>query len=268
MKKPGLLLLLLAVTATAALRYCYPQRAEQLRENMEKVLSGSVDYSGVISAIGSFAKDEAEQLRQLNNESTTAPEEALQEMAKSYESAMEQWTQALNDDKAPPRRQSVENELPPAVSAFIAKQLSFGEQSIPKNVRLDMPELPFEYMSPVEGCGSSGFGFREHPIEQVIKFHYGTDLAANGGTAVCAFAEGSVLAVGRDDSYGNYIILQHPGDTKSLYAHLSCVEVSEGQEIKLGERIAQVGATGLATGPHLHFEIMLEDVYLNPEYYI
>lgn len=268
MRKTGLLLLLLAITAAAMLRYCYPQRAEQLRESVEKIMNGDVDYSGVISAIGSFIKEEVTGLQQALNKDGAVLDGPGRNMAQNYQSAMEQWTQALGEDRAPTQRETDENELPPAVSACIAKQLSFGEQSIPKNVRLDMPELPFEYRSPVEGCDSSGFGFREHPIEQVIKFHYGTDLAANGGTAVYAFAGGSVLAVGKDDSYGNYIILQHPGEAKSLYAHLSRVEVEEGQELELGERIAQVGATGLATGPHLHFEIMLEDVYLNPEYYI
>lgn len=267
MKKTGLLFLLLTITTAAVLKYCCPQSAEQLREKAGEILSGNMDYSGVISAIGSFIKDEAEGLQQASDEDSvieTMPEDMLQ----SYRSAMEQWVLALEEDKSSPMQQSNDEDLPPAVSACIAKQLSFAGQSIPKNVRLDMPELPFEYTNPVDGCDSSGFGFREHPIEQKIKFHYGTDLAANGGTAVYAFAEGSVLAVGSDDSYGNYIVLQHPGGAKSLYAHLSRVDVTEGQELEMGETIAQVGATGLATGPHLHFEIMLDNVYLNPEYYI
>ena len=143
MKKTGLLFLLLTITAAAVLKYCCPQSAEQLREKAGEILSGNLDYSGVISAIGSFIKDEAEELQQASDEDSvveTMPEDMLQ----SYRSAMEQWVLALEEDKSSSMQQSNDEDLPPAVSACIAKQLSFAGQSIPKNVRLDMPELPFK----------------------------------------------------------------------------------------------------------------------------
>lgn len=237
----------------------FPETPEMLRQGLNGILSGELDYGELIAAIGGREPKESQ---------TEATENTAVQQQNSE--AMEQWRQALAPAEPMPAENQIPegDDFPPMVAAFIAKQLSFSGESIPANVRLDMPELPFDYVCPVEGSGSSGFGFREHPIEQVMKFHYGTDFAANGGTPVCAFAEATVSAVGRDDSYGNYIILSHGGGVKSLYAHLSSVSAAEGQQVKMGECIATVGATGLATGPHLHFELTMDGVYLNPEYYL
>ena len=107
-----------------------------------------------------------------------------------------------------------------------------------------------------------------HPIQGVVKFHYGTDFAASAGTDVLAFADGTVLAAGQDAGYGNYVKIDHGNGYVTLYGHCSELLVSAGQTVQRGERIALVGATGQATGPHLHFELMHDGVYLNPEFYL
>lgn len=159
-------------------------------------------------------------------------------------------------------------EQPEAVSAFVASQAEFEGYAIPANVRTDMPEIPFEYTSPVDGYDSSGFGYRVHPIQGTVKFHYGTDFAADSGDSVSAFADGYVYAAGESDSYGKYLILTHEGGFASLYAHLSEFVAHEGDMVQRGQTIGRVGQTGNATGPHLHFELFLNDVYINPEYYV
>lgn len=118
------------------------------------------------------------------------------------------------------------------------------------------------------GLHSSGFGYRLHRLENKVKFHYGTDFAANSGTTVCAFADGTVLAAGQSEGYGNYVKLGHAGGYATLYGHCSKLLVRAGETVTLGQPIALVGATGKATGPHLHFELMHDGYYYNPEFYL
>ena len=155
----------------------------------------------------------------------------------------------------------------PAVAAFLESQASYAEYAVPANVSYECPALPFEYVSPVSGIKSSGFGYRMHPIENTVKYHYGTDFAANTGTAVTAFADGVIAAVGDSDSYGKYVIIEHSDGYSTLYAHCSELCMNCGN-VSRGDVIAKVGSTGAATGPHLHFELMHNDIYLNPEFYL
>lgn len=155
----------------------------------------------------------------------------------------------------------------PAVAAFLESQAAYAEYAVPTNVSYECPVLPFEYVSPVSGIKSSGFGYRLHPIENKVKYHYGTDFAANTGTAITAFADGVIVAAGDSDSYGKYIIIDHGDGYSTLYAH--CSELCMGcGNVSKGDVIAKVGSTGAATGPHLHFELMCNDTYLNPEFYL
>lgn len=155
----------------------------------------------------------------------------------------------------------------PAVAAFLESQAAYAEYAVPTNVSYECPVLPFEYVSPVSGIKSSGFGYRLHPIENKVKYHYGTDFAANTGTAITAFADGVIVAAGDSDSYGKYMIIDHSDGYSTLYAH--CSELCMGcGEVNKGDVIARVGSTGAATGPHLHFELMCNDTYLNPEFYL
>lgn len=161
-----------------------------------------------------------------------------------------------------------ERKMGEAEEAFLQEQAKYEGMPIPANVRTDMPELPFSYVCPVSGYDSSGFGYRLHPIDQELSFHYGTDFAADSGDDVLAFADGYVYAAGTSDGYGNYLILTHEGGFSTIYAHLSGYAVSEGQMVSMGQVIGYVGQTGKATGPHMHFELLCDDIYLNPEYYL
>ncbi|MDR1164846.1 MAG: M23 family metallopeptidase [Deltaproteobacteria bacterium] len=115
---------------------------------------------------------------------------------------------------------------------------------------------------------SSAFSHaRFHPIHKKTLPHLGVDYAAPLGTPVSAVADGTVKFAGRLAGYGNIVILTHAGDYETMYAHLSRVQsgVTKGQEVKQGDLIGKVGATGTATGPHLDFRLKRDGEYLDPE---
>lgn len=144
----------------------------------------------------------------------------------------------------------------------------YSANNLPENVSLEQALLGFDYCTPVVGTLSSNFGYREHPVEGEERFHYGIDIAANTGTAIGCFADGTVTAVGDSSSYGKYLIVSHEGGFSTLYAHCSKIIATSGQAVTEGQTIAEVGETGVATGPHLHFELHQGDCYLNPIYYV
>ncbi len=114
---------------------------------------------------------------------------------------------------------------------------------------------------------SSPFGYRMHPILHVIKMHTGIDLCANIGTPVYATADGIVLTASYTaGGYGKHIVISHgPGGYITFYAHLSKILVAQGQKVHRGQLIGKTGNTGRSTGPHLHYEIRLNNKPINPK---
>lgn len=121
---------------------------------------------------------------------------------------------------------------------------------------------------PVEGGYTDCFGWRTHPITGEDNFHHGVDIAAPQGTEITAFADGVVDFIGEGDSYGKYIQLRHSDHVTTLYAHCSELLKQKGDSVQMGDVIARVGQTGMATGPHLHFEVKVDSVWHDPTYYL
>ena len=116
----------------------------------------------------------------------------------------------------------------------------------------------------------SGFGTRYHPILHYRRMHTGVDLSAKTGTPIYATGDGVVKVAGRSDELGGYgvaVLIDHGFGYKSLYAHMSEVKVRQGQSVKRGELLGLVGSTGLASGPHCHYEVWLNGNKVNPIYY-
>src|SRR5450830_538604 len=113
---------------------------------------------------------------------------------------------------------------------------------------------------------TSGFKMRFHPLLHVWKKHEGVDYAAPIGTPVRSVGDGVVDFAGVQNGYGNVIILRHHNNYKTVYAHLSRINVRKGESVSQGQNIGAVGATGWATGPHLHFEYRINGVYTDPQY--
>ncbi|MCX6384122.1 MAG: peptidoglycan DD-metalloendopeptidase family protein [Actinobacteria bacterium] len=123
-------------------------------------------------------------------------------------------------------------------------------------------------MWPVVGRLMSGFGSRMHPILGYVRFHSGIDLAAPRGTPIVAADGGQVIEASYDGGYGNSILIYHGGGFATFYAHMSGFAVSQGQMVKRGQIIGYVGSTGLATGPHCHFEVRINGAAQNPLGYL
>lgn len=116
---------------------------------------------------------------------------------------------------------------------------------------------------------SSGFGYRNHPIYHIRKFHEGIDLTAVRGTDVYASAPGKVMIAGNHrDGYGNKIVIDHGNGYKTLYAHLNKIDVKYGQEVKLAAKIGEVGNTGGSVSPHLHYEVQIDGQVVDPVPYL
>lgn len=121
-----------------------------------------------------------------------------------------------------------------------------------------------KFMWPVAGFIRSGFGMRRHPILGTVRMHAGIDLVAPNGTLVKAADGGQIIQAGYDGGYGYSVVIYHGGGFATWYAHLSRILVAVGQNVSRGEVIGLVGATGLATGPHLHFEVRINGAAQNP----
>lgn len=114
---------------------------------------------------------------------------------------------------------------------------------------------------------SSGFGMRIHPIYGNVRMHTGIDLNANVGTPIYATGNGVVESAGWDGGYGYSVVVNHGFGYKTRYAHCHEMKVRSGQKVVRGQEIASVGATGDATGPHIHYEVLVKNQFDNPAKY-
>jgi murein DD-endopeptidase MepM/ murein hydrolase activator NlpD len=119
--------------------------------------------------------------------------------------------------------------------------------------------------SPVEFSRiSSGFSMRFHPVLQTWRAHNGTDFAAATGTPARTVGDGVVEFAGVQNGFGNVVFIRHQNNHETVYAHLSKINVQQGQSVSQGQIIGLVGSTGWATGPHLHFEVRVNGVQQDP----
>lgn len=110
----------------------------------------------------------------------------------------------------------------------------------------------------------SGFGYRIHPVYKVSKFHAGVDFPARIGTAIQATGDGVVVETGWHSGYGNSVKISHGYGYETLYGHLNKITVRQGEKVKKGHKIGEVGDTGLSTAPHLHYEVHYKGNPINP----
>lgn len=122
----------------------------------------------------------------------------------------------------------------------------------------------YSFIKPVEGTVTSRYGERT-PTDIISANHYGIDIGADMGTEIIASTDGVVEQVSEEGEYGKHIKIRN-GEAVTLYAHCSELLVKENEEVKQGDKIALVGDTGKATGPHLHFEIRRNNNIINPDY--
>ncbi len=137
---------------------------------------------------------------------------------------------------------------------------------IPQNLYEGVVLVSAPARYPTYGTMTSPFGLREHPVTGNGDFHTGVDIAAPEGADIYAAYPGTVSQVGESEIYGNYITMDHGGGLTTTYCHCSLILAQEGQRLRVGARIAEVGSTGVVTGPHLHFEARVNGDYIDPLY--
>ena len=156
--------------------------------------------------------------------------------------------------------ENLETEI--AVTSISQKELS-GFLKKQKSILACTPSI-----CPTEGWFSSGFGYRISPFTNRREFHKGLDIGTRVGTPIIAPADGLVVFVGREGNFGNTMTISHGYSLMTRYGHLHKFLVKKGEYVKRGQMIAEVGKTGRCTGPHLHYEVHVNGVPVNPVRYI
>lgn len=169
-------------------------------------------------------------------------------------------------EKAAAEFAASQRELQDKIKSLLAEKRRRATASSSQRLVLTAPKG--KLLWPVNGTVISDFGTRVHPVFKTKTVHTGIDIDVAHGTPVKAAARGEVLFTGWLKGYGQVVILDHGGDMTTVYAHLSAISVREGQVVNQGSIIGRVGNTGVATGPHLHFEVRINANAVDPLKYL
>ena len=162
------------------------------------------------------------------------------------------------------RMHSLANELSDAANLEeVEQQTLVGFLRSNKDTLLSTPSI-----WPTQGFLTSGFGWRRSPFSGGGRMHKGLDISNRVGTPVWAPARGTVTFVGTDGGYGTCVMIDHGNNIVTRYAHLQKALVREGQYVQRGDVVAALGNTGRSTGPHLHYEVIVGGIPVNPMRYI
>lgn len=240
------------ILGTTGLKNIQNERAQALRMQMQQALSGGISTGEALAVMGRTLEDGG--LSQVfgNAQLWTDDGEPVNDSV---------------DDVAGAADAAVDADAVPADAAFEEDILDRTASHFPDEVDETVYAFDVETAQPVVGTRSSGFGLRINPISGKEKFHYGLDIAAPEGTDILSYAAGTVRETG-DNSYGKYLIVDHAGGLTTLYAHCSKLLAEKGDAVDCGQKIAEVGATGNATGNHLHIELWRAGKALDPESYL
>ena len=227
--------------------------SEDFTQKAREILSQDINffqiYSNIINTL-----EQKEQMIENVNQSTEQEETTKEEIQNNDENiggAEELPTQEL---------QNVEN-----VQTI---QTDVTQEEIPVLSQMEQDanyiKNTINFIKPVEGTIISMFGLRNPTTETVPKNHTGTDIAAATGSKIISATDGTVVLSSSQGDYGKHITIQI-NDVIILYAHCNKIYVNEGDVIKQGQEIGEVGSTGNTTGPHLHFEIRYQERYVDPQ---
>jgi murein DD-endopeptidase MepM/ murein hydrolase activator NlpD len=165
-------------------------------------------------------------------------------------------------------RYDTDGESIKVVNELFSDSIREGTELFIPKARLDWINLQEVngdlFIWPVSGYLTSPYGYRNSPFTGVRQFHSGIDIGAGSGTPIRAAMSGRVIVAGWSDVYGNYVVVSHHSGYRTLYGHMSQIRVKSGQYVSTGERIGDVGSTGLSTNPHLHFTVYKNGVTVNP----
>lgn len=264
----------------------WPSKVAQTGEQLLAVIRANTDFRAAFASLGQALSQQESVLGEIGQFCAAVFAPAQQsgetELAAVSAAALKREARPVDADQnqLTARYLNLE-ELPKALMVELPVQsepaLQVGDVVQTVEIQQDLPEGysgqwlwlgDIETVTPVLGTVTSNFGYRDHPTIGRYAAHGGVDIAADKGTQVAAFAEGVVEGVGEDNDFGKYLYLTHPNGVTTFYAHCSKVCVQEGEQVQAGQTVALVGSTGKSTGPHLHFEVRLNGVRLDPIHYI
>lgn len=200
----------------------------------------------------------------------TTYEAALQEQGPGFLDSERNFLKFAEQTAAELRQAAAEvfAELRTATPESAARPAHARAAYLPSGSSAESYQPDFPMVFPLPGRvyeRTSGYGWRTDPMGgQGTDFHTGVDLAVGQGTPVLAAADGVVRFAGWHSSYGNYVRILHAGGDETIYAHMQYLFVRTGQRVTAGETLGTVGATGNATGPHLHFELLHKGTRYDP----
>ncbi len=251
-----------------ALKLLMPEKMTAVRGKLDAWLVRDADFASAFSAVGHAVSGEGGALDALEDAyiAVFGGEKGVEEVSGKAEVAA-----GALDKAGAAAEAGGEAERPANVAARSAEQPQAADElpprPYPEHTDAAQHVLGFDYAAPLKGTKTSDFGWREDPVTGRETFHYGVDLAADEGTEIDCFADGTVGVVAESVELGKYLTVHHANGVMTLYAHCSRITVPSGAAVKRGEKLAEVGSTGNATGPHLHFEIHDGNTYLDPAYY-
>lgn len=201
-------------------------------------------------------------LLEKQDEDIRSRQEELEKLNEEYKALYEQ---QVSEEEA---RKKLEKELK-LQAEILAQAVKDAEQAI-LNYNTSLSAFGWPLKPGVWYYVSSYFGWRNDPLGRGYQHHSGLDIAAGGGNAVLAVCDGVVTTAKWHNSYGNYVVIYHGDGTSSLYAHMmnKSITVKVGDKVKRGQQIGKVGSTGDSTGNHLHFSVLVNGSYLNPDDYL
>ena len=220
--------------------------SEDFTNKAKEILSQDINFSQIYSAISSKIREIYNNLNEHKNEEDG---ENLENLNNDENIGGAEEILTLETPDVETTEETVESET---------NELSQMEQDA------NYIKSIISFIKPVNGEISSEFGWRNPTTQTVPKNHTGTDIAAETGTKIVSATDGTVVLSSTVGYYGNHLKIQI-NDVIIVYAHCNKLYVNEGDTIKQGQEIAEVGSTGNTTGPHLHFEVRYQDRYVNPQ---
>ena len=234
--------------------------SEDFTNKSKEILSQDINFSKIYSVVASKISEMYNNLNNSEQESENLNDGSSDEQKEEI---------INNDENIGGAEEILTSEMPEGET--ITSETSVGETGANEENELSQMEQDANYIKntisfikPVDGKISSAFGLRNPTTSTVPKNHTGTDIAAETGTKIVSATDGTVILASSTGDYGNHLKIQI-NDLVIVYAHCNKLYVNEGDLIKQGQEIAEVGSTGNTTGPHLHFEVRYQDRYVDPQ---
>lgn len=246
--------------------------SEDVMKKTREFLSYDINFQELYTKAGDYynnnlkgliVKGKNETTNEISNEITNETTNIISN--EQTENANEVNEQTINDQVAGGIGGGEDSDVLSATTETSADEESQSQEPL-SQMEIDANYIKenYSFTLPLKGTISSRYGART-PTEIVSANHAGIDIAVNEGTKFVAAMEGEVTFVSSEGGYGNHVYIQN-GDVITIYAHCQTIYVKQGDKISQGEQIGEVGSTGNATGPHLHFEVRRGNRVVNPEY--